>query len=124
MSRVSPEKNFPQGLIVAPTRELAIQIRDSLAPVARSANLVIEALCGGMPMEDQIRKLKKGVHIVVGTPGRLNDHLKRRTLDIKNLKTLVLDEADIMLDMGFREEIDEIFEYAPKNEKFGCFLQR
>jgi ATP-dependent RNA helicase DeaD len=110
-----------QALIVAPTRELVLQICDSLKVVARNLNVVVEPIYGGVSIENQMRQLKRGVQIVVGTPGRLNDHLRRKTLNLKTLKTLVLDEADIMLDMGFKEEIDEIMAFAPKNRQIWLF---
>lgn len=110
-----------QALIVAPTRELVLQISESLKMAAQFSNVIIHPVYGGVSMYDQIDVLKKGVHIVVGTPGRLNDHLRRKTLSLEHLKTLVLDEADIMLDMGFREEIDEILAYAPQERNIWLF---
>lgn len=110
-----------QGLIVAPTRELVVQICQSLRSVAQEMNIEIAPIYGGVSMEEQIRVLKRGVHIVVGTPGRLNDHLRRKILNLKSLTTLVLDEADIMLDMGFKEEVDEILQYAPENRQIWLF---
>lgn len=121
MHRIDATSKTTQALIVAPTRELAVQICDSLRPFARASGVVIEAVYGGVSMEDQMRALKRGVHVVVGTPGRLNDHLRRKTLNISAIKTLVLDEADIMLDMGFKEEVDEILAYAPKNREIWLF---
>jgi ATP-dependent RNA helicase DeaD len=118
---VNPQDKSVQALVVAPTRELVVQICDSLKSVARDMGIYIEPIYGGMSMEAQIRCLKRGTHIVVGTPGRLNDHLRRKTLSLKNLRTLVLDEADIMLDMGFKEEIDEILAYAPKERQVWLF---
>ncbi len=111
----------PQALIVAPTRELVVQICDSLRAVAKGLGIIIEPVYGGVSIEQQLRVLRKGVHIVVGTPGRLNDHLRRKSLAIAHLKTLVLDEADIMLDMGFKEEIDEILTYASKDRQIWLF---
>ncbi len=110
-----------QGLIVAPTRELVVQICQSLRSVAQEMNIEIAPIYGGVSMEEQIRLLKRGVHIVVGTPGRLNDHLRRKILNLKSLTTLVLDEADIMLDMGFKEEVDEILKCAPANRQIWLF---
>lgn len=110
-----------QALIVAPTRELVVQICQSLKSVAQYMNISIEAVYGGVSMEDQIRALRKGAHIIVGTPGRLNDHLRRKTLNLQTLKTLVLDEADIMLDMGFKEEVDEILKYASNDRQIWLF---
>jgi ATP-dependent RNA helicase DeaD len=121
LHRIDQAKRVPQALIVAPTRELALQIKDSISQVARGMDLKIEAIYGGVSMEEQIKNLKRGAHIIVGTPGRLNDHLRRRTLSVAQIRTLVLDEADIMLDMGFKEEVDEILTYAPKNREIWLF---
>ncbi len=118
---IDESNNTTQALIVAPTRELVVQICQSLKSVAQYMNISIEAIYGGVSMEDQIRALRKGAHIVVGTPGRLNDHLRRKTLNLQTLKTLVLDEADIMLDMGFKEEVDEILKYASNDRQIWLF---
>lgn len=109
-----------QALIVAPTRELVLQISESLQTVAQHSACHIVSVYGGVSIEHQIHALKRA-HIVVGTPGRLNDHLRRKTLSIKTLRTLVLDEADIMLEMGFKEEVDAILSYAPKNRQIWLF---
>ncbi|HVW99009.1 MAG TPA: DEAD/DEAH box helicase, partial [Candidatus Babeliaceae bacterium] len=121
LQKIDPTDKTTQALVVAPTRELAVQICDSLRPLAQARSISIDAIYGGVSMEDQIRSLKKGVQLVVGTPGRLNDHLRRKTLSINNIKTLVLDEADIMLDMGFKDEIDEILSHAPKKREIWLF---
>ena len=121
LQRIDATKKIPQALIVAPTRELALQIKDSITQIAHYMNLKIECIYGGMAMEEQIRNLRRGAHIVVGTPGRLNDHLRRKTLSVAQIHTLVLDEADIMLDMGFKEEVDEILTYAPENREIWLF---
>ncbi len=110
-----------QGLVIAPTRELVLQIYESLKDVSRGSNVAIDTIYGGMPISRQIESLKRGVHIIVGTPGRINDLLRRGALRLDHLKVLVLDEADIMLDMGFREEIDEVLEAAPKDRKIWLF---
>ena len=101
LERVNHSKKEPQALIVAPTRELVVQIADSLNGLAKQLGIIVEPIYGGVSMDAQMRSLKRGAHIVVGTPGRLIDHLRRKTLQLKNLETLVLDEADRMLDMGF-----------------------
>lgn len=121
LNKIDKTKRCTQALVVAPTRELAVQISDSLRQVAQPSGITIEPIYGGISMEEQIRLLKRGVHVVVGTPGRLNDHLRRRTLSLENAQTLVLDEADIMLDMGFREEVDEILRFAPKDRQIWLF---
>lgn len=110
-----------QALVVAPTRELVVQIVQSLRPIAQPLGISVEAVYGGASMREQMSALKRGVHIVVGTPGRLNDHLNRKTLSLNHLKTLVLDEADIMLDMGFKEEMDQILDAAPAERQIWLF---
>src|SRR3989339_1036898 len=118
---VDPASKNVQALIVAPTRELVLQIYEHLKDVSRGTSIVIEPVYGGMPINQQISNIKRGAQIIVGTPGRLNDHLRRKTLSLKNLKVLVLDEADIMLDMGFKEEIDGILHCAPKERLIWLF---
>jgi ATP-independent RNA helicase DbpA len=107
-----------QGLVLCPTRELADQVSKELRRLARfTDNIKILALCGGVPFGPQIGSLEHGVHIVVGTPGRILDHLRRGTLDLKFLRMLVLDEADRMLDMGFQEDLGAIVAAAPDNRQ-------
>ena len=110
-----------QALIMAPTRELVLQTYESLKEVSRGSNIKIEPIYGGMPIARQIANIKRGVQIIVGTPGRINDHLRRKSLKLNDLKVLVLEEADIMLDMGFRQEIDDILEHAPKDRHIWLF---
>jgi ATP-dependent RNA helicase DeaD len=121
LNKIDKNKRATQALIVAPTRELALQISDSLRQVAIPSGISVEPIYGGMSMDEQMRLLKRGVHVVVGTPGRLNDHLRRKTLVLDQAHTLVLDEADIMLDMGFREEVDEILRFAPEDRQIWLF---
>lgn len=121
LHRIDVAKRAVQGLVIAPTRELAVQIHESLQPFARAMGIVSLPVYGGVSMERQISALRKGVHLVIGTPGRINDHLNRGTLQLGEAKTLVLDEADIMLDMGFREEVDEILGYMPQNREIWLF---
>ncbi|MBL8601923.1 MAG: DEAD/DEAH box helicase [Myxococcales bacterium] len=104
----------PLALVLAPTRELALQVQRELAWLYASAGLRALSCVGGMEMYRQLRGLAEGVHLVVGTPGRVCDHLARGTLTLANLKAIVLDEADEMLDMGFREELETVLEAAPK----------
>ena len=111
-----------QALIIAPTRELVNQITQSMEEAARfMKDVTIAPVYGGVSIVNQIRQLKRGAQIVVGTPGRLNDHLKRGTLQLKDLQTIVLDEADIMLDMGFKQEINDILKHAPKKKTIWLF---
>lgn len=103
-----------QALVLCPTRELADQVGKELRRLARfTDNIKILTVCGGVPFGPQLGSLEHGAHIIVGTPGRLLDHLRRGTLDLSGLKTLVLDEADRMLDMGFQEEISTLIAAAP-----------
>lgn len=104
-----------QALVLCPTRELADQISKELRRLARfTQNIKILTLCGGQPMGQQLNSLVHTPHVVVGTPGRIQEHLSKTTLILKGLKVLVLDEADRMLDMGFSETIDKIINYAPQ----------
>lgn len=103
-----------QALVICPTRELAEQVTNELRRLARLMNNIkILTVCGGTPIVHQINSLEHGAHIIVGTPGRLLDHLERNTIDLSSLKTLVLDEADRMLDMGFEDDMMNIIKQAP-----------
>ena len=107
-----------QTLVLCPTRELADQVATELRKLARTIhNIKILTLCGGMPLGPQIGSLEHGAHIVVGTPGRIEEHLRKETLSLKNVTTLVLDEADRMLDMGFQDSLDAIIEQIPTNRQ-------
>lgn len=117
---VPERKSGVQALILAPTRELAIQVNDEIQSF-RKNDLRVTPIYGGAAMNEQLRRLKSGVDIVVGTPGRILDHLRRGTLDLSNLKWLVLDEADEMLDMGFIDDVDEILGYAPEERRIFLF---
>jgi ATP-dependent RNA helicase DeaD len=104
----------PQALIVCPTRELANQVCEEIHTLAKHLQgFRAIPVYGGAPIDRQLRQLRKGVHLIVGTPGRLQDHLRRGTFDPKNIRTVVLDEADRMLDMGFREEMEELLSEMP-----------
>src|SRR3989344_6045984 len=102
-----------QALIMTPTRELAEQVADTLIKFSSSYNFEVAAVYGGVSIEPQMRRLRYA-DVVVGTPGRILDHLERRTLDLRNVKTLVLDEADRMLDMGFIDDVEKIIKQCPK----------
>ena len=110
-----------QGLVLAPTRELAIQIADHISRISRYTGIRVCPIYGGEKINRQIKKLKSGVHIVVGTPGRIIDHLQRRTLRLKAVHMVVLDEADRMLDMGFVIDINKILDKVPKNKQTSLF---
>ena len=106
-----------QALILAPTRELAIQVAEEINSLKGERDIRVAPIYGGQSIDQQLRRLKRGVHIVVGTPGRVIDHLKRRTLKLGAIRHLVLDEADEMLNMGFVEDIEEIMEHTGPNKR-------
>ncbi|KAA1173764.1 ATP-dependent RNA helicase DbpA [Marinobacter salinexigens] len=107
-----------QGLVLCPTRELADQVAKSLRELARARdNIKVLTLCGGVPIGPQIGSLSHGAHIVVGTPGRIQDHLRKGTLSLDRLATVVLDEADRMLDMGFQEAVEDILSHSPETRQ-------
>ena len=111
-----------QGIILCPTRELSAQVARELRKLGRGRpGLVIAVLSGGEPVRDQTRILEKGVHLVVGTPGRVIDHLERRTLRVHRVATIVLDEADRMLDMGFQPDIEKVLKALPPNRQTVLF---
>jgi ATP-dependent RNA helicase DeaD len=107
----------PQALVIAPTRELALQVSRELMWLYAKAGARIATCVGGMDASKERRSLSHGAHIVVGTPGRLRDHLERGALDLSALKVAVLDEADEMLDMGFREDLEEILDATPNERR-------
>jgi ATP-dependent RNA helicase DeaD len=114
IERCDLSQNIVQSIILCPTRELAVQIEKELKQVAAHiAELKICAIYGGQNIDRQLSALRRGVHIVVGTPGRVMDHLKRKSLRLDGLKTLILDEVDEMLNMGFREDIDFVLSKTP-----------
>ncbi|MBH1941777.1 DEAD/DEAH box helicase [Mobilitalea sibirica] len=107
-------KNKPQALILTPTRELALQVKDDIMNYGRYKRIHVVALYGKQPISNQIAQLKQKTHVIVGTPGRVMDHLERGTLNITQIRFLVLDEADEMLRMGFAEQIETIIQSLPK----------
>lgn len=122
LEHIDPASEEVTGLILAPTRELAIQIRDELTDLcAAKKGVRIVCLYGGQPIEKQIKQLNKKPQIVVATPGRLMDCQKRRALRLNSVKTVVLDEADRMLDMGFIEDVTKILDMMPNRENLGLF---
>jgi ATP-dependent RNA helicase RhlE len=112
IDRIAADARRPAALVLAPTRELASQIVDELRPLARARNLSVAAVYGGVGFEKQTRDAQRA-HIVVATPGRLEDLLQRRAFGLEHIRTLVLDEADRMLDMGFRPAVDRIVSQCP-----------
>ncbi|MCK9543029.1 MAG: DEAD/DEAH box helicase [Novosphingobium sp.] len=121
LAKIDYSLKKPQALIICPTRELAIQIYESIRQISKNVKASTALIYGGVSMDEQIRTLKSGAHIIVGTPGRLKDHILRKTLNLSKINTLVLDEADIMLDMGFKEDIDDILKHCPENREIWLF---
>ncbi len=122
LHHINPRFFGVQALVICPTRELADQVAKEIRKLARCIpNIKVVLLCGGTPLRAQADSLEHGAHIVVGTPGRLQDHLSRSTLILKGLKSLVLDEADRMLDMGFHDEIMSIIKHTPRNRQTALF---
>jgi len=109
--------SIPRALIIAPTRELAQQIHDAMTELCEDTGLSSVTLYGGVNINTQIKNLKRGVTIIVACPGRLLDHIERRTVDLSKLEVLVLDEADQMFDMGFLPSIRKILRHIPKNRQ-------
>lgn len=118
---ISPDADTIQGLIITPTRELAIQITQEANKLKDAKNLNILAAYGGKDIGAQLKKLKGNIHLVIATPGRLLDHLRRNTINLDHLQTLVLDEADQMLHMGFKIEVESIIKQIPKRRQTLCF---
>ncbi|WP_297498605.1 DEAD/DEAH box helicase [Thermococcus sp.] len=110
-----------QALILTPTRELAIQVSEELRSLRGKRRVHVYAVYGGQPIGPQIRALERGTQIVVGTPGRVLDHIRRGTLRLDSIRFLVLDEADRMLDMGFQEDIEAVFRATPKEKRVFMF---
>ena len=119
--RSDPSSSFVQALVLAPTRELAAQITEELVRIAQFRGLRITAIYGGAPIRRQLDGLSAGSQIVVGTPGRVLDHLRRGTLDLAQVRLLVLDEADRMLDMGFMPDVEKIIRYTPRRRQTALF---
>lgn len=111
--------NEPQALILSPTRELCVQIAGELEKFSKNIHSAkIACVYGGVSMDKQIKELNRGPQIIVATPGRMIDHLHRKNTNLQNIKYIILDEADEMLNMGFREEVDEILTFASQKEKY------
>ena len=109
---INPDEKSVQALILVPTRELAIQVSEEINSLKGKSKIKITPIYGGQSIDQQFRRLKKGVHIVVGTPGRVIDHLKRKTLKLGDIEHLILDEADEMLNMGFIDDMEEIMKHT------------
>ena len=115
LAKLDPQNFAAQALVLCPTRELSTQVANEIRRLARyQPNIKVVTLCGGQPLAPQAASLEHGAHVIVGTPGRINDHLGKRTLDLSGIHTLVLDEADRMLEMGFLDDIETIIRQTPK----------
>ncbi|MCW8845697.1 MAG: DEAD/DEAH box helicase, partial [Gammaproteobacteria bacterium] len=122
LSRIDISVAEPQMLVLAPTRELALQVAEAMQTYARHLKgFHVLPVYGGQGMEHQLRQLRRGVHAIVGTPGRVKDHLNRGTLKLDKLRHVVLDEADEMLRMGFIDDVEEILGYMPKEKQVALF---
>ncbi|AWC31271.1 DEAD/DEAH box helicase [Bacillus cytotoxicus] len=117
LEKVDTNKEMVQGIVIAPTRELAIQVGEELYKIGQHKRVRILPIYGGQDINRQIRALKKRPHIIVGTPGRILDHINRKTLRLQNVETVVLDEADEMLNMGFIEDIEAILTDVPETHQ-------
>jgi ATP-dependent RNA helicase DeaD len=121
LQRLRPDMQRPQALVLAPTRELALQVAEEIGRIGKHLRVRELAVYGGTPIDRQIRSLRAGVEVVIGTPGRIMDHIDRGTLKLDQIRTFVLDEADEMLDMGFVDDIDKIMGYLPAERQTVCF---
>jgi len=118
LERINPKRKELQAVILCPTRELAIQVAGEIKKISKyKKGIEILPIYGGQPIDRQIKALKKDVQIITGTPGRVMDHLNRRTLKMEGVKIIILDEADEMLDMGFREDIETIIKKIPEQRQ-------
>src|SRR5690625_1116311 len=122
LSQIDPELHAVQALVLAPTRELAIQVAEHIESYAKyEPGISVVPVYGGAPFHTQARAVRRGAQIVVGTPGRVIDHLERRTMKLDQVHFLALDEADEMLRMGFAEDVEQIFGFAPAERQVALF---
>jgi ATP-dependent RNA helicase DeaD len=117
VENVDPQRGEVQAVVLTPTRELTLQVSTELEKIAKGREIRVEAVYGGESIAGQIEAIREGAQVIVGTPGRILDHLKRKTLKFKSVRTLVLDEADKMLDMGFAQEMSEIMRFVPEKRQ-------
>lgn len=117
LQHMDQDKREIQALVISPTRELAVQTQEEIYRLGKEKRAKVQAVYGGANIHRQINSLKRGPQILVGTPGRLLDHIRRHTIDLSHVKTLVLDEADEMLDMGFVEDIENIIKHVPQDRQ-------
>src|SRR5690606_12412653 len=121
VERLDPKMHAVQGLILTPTRELAVQVAEAVYKYGKNRRVTVVPIYGGQPIQRQLGMLKRGVQVVVGTPGRMLDHIRRGSLELGSVRFLVLDEADEMLDMGFIEDIEAILQETPKERQTALF---
>ena len=121
LQRVDKKNGFTQVLVMTPTRELSKQVFDVLRPFAIQEGIDAVDIIGGRTIENQLQRLKRDPHFIIGTPGRLLDHIRRKSLDLSNVKTVILDEADQMLANGFREDIETLIDETPKKRQLLLF---
>jgi len=122
LNKINIQQTKPQALVLAPTRELAIQVAEAFQKYAsHRPGFNVLPNYGGQSYGPQLSALRRGVHVVVGTPGRVIDHLDKNTLDLSNIKTLVLDEADEMLRMGFIDDVEQILQKTPESRQTALF---
>lgn len=121
IERLDVEMRSPQALVLTPTRELAVQVAEAFHSYSKYHHTSVLPVYGGQPIERQLGALRRGVQVVVGTPGRLLDHIRRGTLDLAQVHTVILDEADEMLDMGFIEDIETILKETPADRQTALF---
>ena len=124
LQHVDVKEEHIQAIVVSPTRELAIQTQEELYRLGKDKRAKVQVVYGGADIRRQIKLLKHVPQILVGTPGRLLDHINRKTVDLSHVRTLVLDEADEMLDMGFLEDIESIIKNVPEERQTLLFPQR
>src|SRR5207237_5740223 len=121
VERIDARRRAPQAVVLAPTRELAVQVADQVARIGHHRGITLLPIYGGQPIDRQLRVLRRGVHAIVATPGRLIDHMRRGTVDLATVNMLVLDEADQMLDMGFQEDMEYILAELPSERVTALF---
>jgi ATP-dependent RNA helicase DeaD len=121
LEKLNPDVRAPQALVLTPTRELAVQVAEAFHSYSKYLRAAVLPIYGGQPIERQLRALERGVQVVVGTPGRVLDHIRRDTLHLDGISMLVLDEADEMLDMGFIEDIEAILKATPADKQMALF---
>lgn len=121
VEKIDPADRRVQAIVLSPTRELALQTAGELMKLGKYRHISVLPVYGGTPIERQLRELSRGVQVVIGTPGRVMDHMRRGTLDISGVKLAVLDEADEMLDMGFRDDIETILQETPETRQTALF---